>query len=240
MVAVICWPCCGARRNTNILAVPSPDIWSVAAWLNCNTESKLAGWFFTNTNVFSQTNTLLWNCVCNCLMPLSLPQSYFGLATLPLTKSDYHTVDKLQRKMLRLIVGWIRHDGEDWSDTMSRMNRRIAFAMTIWECKPWSWQIFSKQFRVATKIFDQQSSWAAATSTWTPTNEWQQNFSTEPKRRQGRPSKRWDDNLEKFAMNYFRMSWATAARIRPEWPFFEQVYVQFCSSVWPMNPPQSL
>ena len=168
------------------------------------------------------------------------PTILFGLATLPLTKSDYHTVDKLQRKMLRLIVGWIRHDGEDWSDTMSRMNRRIAFAMTIWECKPWSWQIFSKQFRVATKIFDQQSSWAAATSTWTPTNEWQQNFSTEPKRRQGRPSKRWDDNLEKFAMNYFRMSWATAARIRPEWPFFEQVYVQFCSSVWPMNPPQSL
>jgi hypothetical protein len=159
------------------------------------------------------------------------PTILFGLATLPLTKSDYHTVDKLQRKMLRLIVGWIRHDGEDWSDTMSRMNRRIAFAMTIWECKPWSWQIFSKQFRVATKIFDQQNSWAAATSTWTPTNEWQQNFSTEPKRRQGRPSKRWDDNLEKFAMNYFRMSWGTAARIRPEWQFFEQVYVQFCSSM---------
>ena len=163
-----------------------------------------------------------------------------NLTTLPLPKSDYHTVDKLQRKMLRLIVGWIRHDGEDWSDTMSRMNRRIAFAMTIWECKPWSWQIFSKQFRVATKIFDQQNSWAAATSTWTPTNEWQQNFSTEPKRRQGRPSKRWDDNVEKFAMNYFRMSWGTAARIRPEWQFFEQVYVQFCSSMWPMNPPQSL
>ena len=139
--------------------------------------------------------------------------------------------------MLRLIVGWIRHDGEDWSDTMSRMNRRMAFAMTIWECKPWSWQIFRKQFRVATKIFDQPNSWAAATSTWTPTNEWQQIFSTEPKRRQGRPSKRWDDNLEKFAMNYFRMSWGTAARIRPEWQFFEQVYVQFCSSMWPMNPP---
>ena len=26
MVAVICWPCCGERRNTSILAVPSPDI----------------------------------------------------------------------------------------------------------------------------------------------------------------------------------------------------------------------
>ena len=104
------------------------------------------------------------------------PTILFGLATLPLTKSDHHTVDKLQRKMFRLIVGWIRHDGEDWSDTMSRMNRKIAFAMTIWECKPWSWQIFSKQFRVATKIFDQQNSWAAATSTWTPSNEWQQIF----------------------------------------------------------------
>ena len=114
------------------------------------------------------------------------------------------------------------------SGWLVRMNKRIAFAMTIWECKPWSWQIFSKQFRVATKIFDQQNSWTAATSTWTPTNEWQQHFSTEPKRRQGRPSKRRDDNVEKYAMNYFRMSWATAARIRPEWQFFDQVYLQFC------------
>ena len=183
--------------------------------MNCNTESKC---ILTSKHIALKLRLRQFDAVV-------FPTILFGLATLPWTKSDYHTVDKLQRKMLRLIVGWIRHDGEDWFDTMSRMNRRIAFAMIICECKPWSWQIFSKQFRVATKIFDQQNSWTAATSTWTPTNEWQQHFSTEPKRRQGRPSKRRDDNVEKYAMNYFRMSWATAARIRPEWPFFEQVYV---------------
>ena len=55
-------------------------------------------------------------------------------------------MNKFQRKMFRLIVGWARHDGEDWSDTMSRMNRRIVFAMSIRECKPWFSQIFKKQF----------------------------------------------------------------------------------------------
>jgi hypothetical protein len=53
----------------------------------------------------------------------------------------------------------------------------------------------------------------------------------EPKRRQGRPSKRPDDNLENFAFHYSRVSWATPARVRPEWQVLEHVYVQFCSNV---------
>ena len=54
-----------------------------------------------------------------------------------------------------------------------------------------------KAVPIATKIFNSRNSWAAATSEWNPTSEWQQNLSFEPKRRQGRPSKQWDDNLKK-------------------------------------------
>ena len=205
--------------------------------MNCNTESKLAGWLFTNTNVFSQTNTLLSNCVCNCLMPLSLPQSY--LVWLPCLWQNL------------TITPWTNYNGKcfDWL--------LVGYDMTVKigpiPCPGWigksllQWlfgnanhgpgrysasSFVSQQKFSINKIpgLQQQARGLQAMSG-------SKFFSTEPKRRQGRPSKRWDYNLEKIAMNYFRMSWVTAARIRPEWQFFEQVYVQFCSSMWPMNPP---
>ena len=147
-------------------------------WMNFHKHKYI----LTNKHVALQLRLKLFDAVVS-------PAILFGLATLPLTKSEYQLVDKLQRKMLRLIVGWVRFDGEDWSVTMSRMNRRMVFAMSVRECKPWSCQIFKRQFRIATKIFALPNSWAALTSEWTPTSEWQQNFSNTPKRRHGRPSK---------------------------------------------------
>ena len=127
------------------------------------------------------------------------PKVLSGLATLPLTKLKHQSLDGVQRKMFRLIVGWVGLPDEDWSDTMSQMNRRMSFATATDKCKPWSCQVFKKHFRVATKIFHLRNSWPAATTQWNPTSEWQQTSSNEPKRRQGRPSKRWDDNFESFA-----------------------------------------
>ena len=54
------------------------------------------------------------------------PTILFGLSTLPLTKMHVQKLDTTQRKMLRSMVGWIRVDGEDWADTMRRMNTRIC------------------------------------------------------------------------------------------------------------------
>ena len=135
------------------------------------------------------------------------PKVLSGLATLPLTKLEHQSLDGVQRKMFRLIVGWVGLPDEDWSETMSQMNRRMPFATATHKCKPWSCQVFKNNFRVATKIFHLRNSWAAATTQWNPTSGWQQTSSNEPKRRQGRPSKRWDDNFESFANHYFQVPW---------------------------------
>lgn len=140
------------------------------------------------------------------------PAIWFGLATLLLDKSENFPVNKFQRKMFRLIVGWVGLPDEDWSDTMSQMNRRMSFATATDKCKPWSCQVFKKHSRVATKIFHLRNSWPAATTQWNPTSEWQQTSSNEPKRRQGRPSKRWDDNIESFANHYFQVPWGLNGR----------------------------
>ena len=52
MVAVICWPFCGARRNTSISAGPFADIWKIVALSNYNTDCTLAECFFANTKFF--------------------------------------------------------------------------------------------------------------------------------------------------------------------------------------------
>ena len=140
------------------------------------------------------------------------PKVLSGLATLPLTKLEHQSLDGVQRKMFRLIVGWVGLPDEDWSDTMSQMNRRMSFATATDKCKPWSCQVFKKHSRVATKIFHLRNSWLAATTQWNPTSEWQQTSSNEPKRRQGRPSKRWDDNFESFANHYFQVPWGLNGR----------------------------
>ena len=49
------------------------------------------------------------------------PTVLFGLATLPLSKSQLQRLDVTQRKMLRTIVGWVAVDSTDWKTTMQRM-----------------------------------------------------------------------------------------------------------------------
>ena len=46
------------------------------------------------------------------------PTVFFGLATLPLSKSQLQRLDVTQRKMLRTIVGWVAVDSTDWKTTM--------------------------------------------------------------------------------------------------------------------------
>ena len=57
------------------------------------------------------------------------PAMLFSLHTLALTKVQLKSVNVLQRKMLRSIVGWVRLNGEDWSETMRRMNHRLSVAL---------------------------------------------------------------------------------------------------------------
>ena len=53
------------------------------------------------------------------------PTVLFGLATLPLSKSQLQRLDVTQRKMLRTIVGWVAVDSTDWKTTLQRMNEKL-------------------------------------------------------------------------------------------------------------------
>ena len=62
------------------------------------------------------------------------------------------SINVLQRKMLRSIVGWLRMSGEDWSETMRRMNHRISVALELFPIPPWTEQLAKRQFQFAAKV----------------------------------------------------------------------------------------
>ena len=71
----------------------------------------------------------------------------FAIAVLPMTKGRLQELDKLQRKMLRRIVGWRRIENEDWSITMKRMNDRLDQGQRLFYCEPWSIRFARNQWR---------------------------------------------------------------------------------------------
>ena len=231
MVAVIRWPCYGARRKTSISAAPFSDIWTVVALSNCNTNSKLAV-IFSQTKICFHKRThclafafdIVW---CRHLVWFGYPCLWPNLNIFRWTNYNVKCFNWLSVGYgLTVKIGPIPCPG--WT------------GKSFCNFHPWMQTMVFSDIRRAVLHRNQDNKFplflsVAATSEWNPTSDWQQNFSHEPKRRKGRPSKRWDDNLQKIAIHYFRASWATAAQVGPELPFLEHVYVQFFSNMWPMN-----
>ena len=185
----------------------------------------------------------------------------FSLHTLALTKVQLESINALQRKMLRSIVGWVRVNGEDWSETaaqlskldivrrrmlrsivgrvpvvngdwhdaMSRMNQKLQNAYRIYPTKSWPERILRGKFRCAAKIACKVNHWPVLCSRWQPSYFYEGNFHVQPRKRPGRPPKRWDDQLRVFSEHVFHSSWTTAARHGAQWLSHEQAFVQFCS-----------
>ena len=140
-------------------------------------------------------------------------------------------LDTTQRKMLRSMVGWIRVDGEDWADTMRRMNTRVEYANSLYPVKLWSEDCLVRQFKMASKVASSPDAWPARVHAWNPTDDWFKNFATKPSRKKGRPPKRWGDDLAKFTENVFASSsWAEFAKQKRNWFAHMQAFVQFCKS----------
>ena len=152
------------------------------------------------------------------------PTILFGLTSCALTAQQLESLDVLQRKMLRSIVGWVRIPTEDWSDTMSRMREKVNAALQIYPMQPWSSEYLRRQFRMVCRFAKRPDEWAMRVSHWKPreTNE-------DTYRKRGRPATRWDDRLNEFARwMWDAVDWQTAC-VFPDFPEQENEFVQFHS-----------
>ena len=76
----------------------------------------------------------------------------YSLASTPLTATQKQKLDTTQRKMLRRIVGWVRHSEEDWHSTGARMKAKMDAAMAHLPVKPWSEARNCQKERILAKI----------------------------------------------------------------------------------------
>ena len=161
------------------------------AWAKFNKHRTI----LTNTHVSLKLRLKFLNAVVTQAMLSSLH-------TLAPTKVQLENINVLQRKMLRSIVGWVRVNGEDWSDTMRRMNQRVSVAFELFPIPPWTEQLAKRQFQFAAKIASEQS-WSSIAGHWICTTGWQANFDNLPSRKRGRPLVKWDDKLSHLTHQFF-------------------------------------
>ena len=121
----------------------------------------------------------------------------YAFAVLPIGKHEKEQLDITQRKMMRLIVGWTRHAGEDWDITMQRMKDRVQCALDIFPIMTWTESFHRNRWRFAAHaIKSTKSRWTYLLAQWIPCAD---NYGGHhPYRAPGRPRLRWDDSLHAF------------------------------------------
>ena len=95
---------------------------------------------------------------------------------------------------------------------MQKMHRKLENAQQTFNIRSWTEKLLVRKFRFAAKIVSAMNISASITSAWHPCQSWQVNYCVEPRRRSGRPPKRWDEQIESFAQEIFHSSWFQAGR----------------------------
>ena len=178
------------------------------AWAKFNKHRTI----LTNKHVSLKLRLKFFNAVVT-------PAMLFSLHTLALTKMQLENINVLQ------IVGWVRVNGEDWSETMRRMNHRLSVALELFLIPPWTEQLAKRQFQFAAKVASEQS-WSSVVGHWTCTAGRQANFDSMPSRKRGRPLVKWDDKLSNITSQFFPLhhGWLAAAKM-PFWLNARQFFV---------------
>ena len=149
------------------------------------------------------------------------PTILFGLSSCAMTRARMCSLDALQRRMLRKIVGWTRLVDEPWEDTMRRMRLKVDSALTKYPMEDWSAQLLRRQFRLAYRVGSMIGSWPARLSRWHPPTTF-----PGAGRGRGRPAVRWDDYLRRFSHASFGTDWIEAA-LTKDFATREDDFVQF-------------
>ena len=120
------------------------------------------------------------------------PTVLFSLSTTPLTVTQLERLDGAQRKMMRRIVGWVRHDEEDWHVTGHRMKERLNSAWDSTRVAVWSQARGKQRRRLLEKVANQPAGIVCRVYHWSirPTVPGQVAY-----RRPGRPACRWTDGV---------------------------------------------
>ena len=177
-------------------------------------RKTIAGQNSTNIGPYIQTNTYckfeiaieVLQCCCHASRAFQF--SYVGIDESAIRKHQC-----IAASMLRSIVGWVRVNGEDWSETMRRTNHRLSVALKLFPIPPWTEQLAKRQFQFVATVASEQS-WPSIVGHWTL-----------PSRKRGRPLVKWDDKLSNITNQFFPLhhGWIATAKL-PFWQNASQFF----------------
>ena len=131
------------------------------------------------------------------------PCALFGIGALSLTATHREALDRIQRKMIRNIVGWVRLPDDTWKDTMSRMAVRVQRACRYWLVPAWSVLAIQRKWDWACRIHSMDMSrWPKILAGWDI-----KSCHPGATRGRGRPKTRWHDDLNAFCLMLGLSGW---------------------------------
>ena len=163
-----------------------------------------------------------------CITPIIL----FALAAFPITQTKYQELDRIQRKMLRRIVGIRRIVDEPWEDIMRKMKDRMREAERLYHSKSWSERCIRNKWKLASHIVrSDKETWAKKMITFQANAIDDEEAPCVPHRYPGRPQTRWDDKLRTFCRDHFPQygHWSMVIQENDSEALEEQ-FIQYCIS----------
>lgn len=125
------------------------------------------------------------------------PNILFGLCALPISQQNMSKIMEIQRKMLRKIVGWVRHVLDEWETTMRNMKVRVTTAMRQYYVRPWDSRIVDARQKNFNRIMSMGNTrWEKLSMDWEPSKLLDSSQEFVAHRRVGRPCLKWTDNIE--------------------------------------------
>ena len=82
------------------------------------------------------------------------PCALYGLGALSLGKTAMERLARVQRKMLRLIIGWQRYERESWKTTMHRMKIKLSNALNIFYIESCDELVLKRKWPWASRILE--------------------------------------------------------------------------------------
>ena len=122
------------------------------------------------------------------------PSAVYGLSTAPLTAAALERLAVAQRKMFRLMVGYVKAPEDLWADMNRRLSAKIGRALERFPVRLWKQELANNKQKLTTKITSGYApDLVRKIHAWNPSSIVDEKLSVRPRRRRGRPPVAWNN-----------------------------------------------
>ena len=139
-----------------VLANTWDDSWAWTPASELESSFRIAWECAGQSSISIAGGWLTWKCLPDFGFIFSTryaPQFFYaGSPVLPVNLQQRQSLDILQRKMLRLMLGWRWWSGEEWSEMMKWMIIRVKRGSDQYHIKSWENSFHRNQWRYASHV----------------------------------------------------------------------------------------